>query len=382
MQTLSVVVPVLNERGNIAVLVERLESVLAEVDWELIFVDDDSPDGTADACRQLSYAHPRVRVLQRIGRIGLASACVEGMLASSAPYLAVMDGDLQHDETVLPEMLRLAQTKNLDLVVASRNITGGSMGEFSKERVRLSNFGRYLSRWITNCELSDPMSGFFLIKRPFLNEVVHDLSQIGFKILLDLIASCHRRVHFIEVPYTFHKRGYGNSKLDTTVSLEFLLLLADKLVGDFLPVRYVLYSLVGLSGIVVNMVALAGLHLLGKQPVVEAQVIATSLTIVWNFFFNNWLTYRDRKLKGRWSILKGLLVYAAGCSLGASVNVRFTAALLNMGLEWFVAGFVGTMVSSVWNYGIASVFTWKLLRRRQAFAGAVWRSRQVEQLRS
>src|ERR1700734_565722 len=138
---LSVVIPTYKERENVAPLVASLEAALQGINWEVIFVDDHSPDQTADAIRELALNNPRVRILERIGRRGLSSACIEGMMASPAPCLAVMDADMQHDETVLPEMFRLLQSRNLDVVVASRRITGGSMGEFAQKRVRLSAFG-------------------------------------------------------------------------------------------------------------------------------------------------------------------------------------------------------------------------------------------------
>ena len=225
---LAVVVPILNERENIRILHQRLERVLAGIPFELIFVDDDSRDGSAREVAELARETPRVRLLHRIGRRGLASACVEGMLSSSAPFLAVMDGDLQHDETILPQMFELLRRDELDLVVGSRNVAGGSMGDFAAERVQLSNLGRWFSQHLLNCPLSDPMSGFFMLSRPFLLEVVHRLSQMGFKILLDLTSSLTRPLKFAEVPYTFRNREHGESKLDISVNLDFLLLIADK----------------------------------------------------------------------------------------------------------------------------------------------------------
>ena len=186
---LAVIIPTLNERQNVTPIVERLTAALKGLEWEVIFVDDDSADGTADECRRIAALNPRVRVIQRIGRRGLASACLEGMLASTAPYVAVMDGDMQHDETVLPRMLEAAKANHVDVVVGSRHAEGGGMGSFAKERVWLSNLGRRLSRAVCSHNLSDPMSGFLLLNRNYHDKVVRRVSGVGFKILLDLIAS-------------------------------------------------------------------------------------------------------------------------------------------------------------------------------------------------
>lgn len=374
MPIVSVIVPVLNERGNILPLIARLDAVLAGLEWEVVFVDDDSVDGTADFCRKTAFSDERVRVIQRVGRLGLATACVEGILATSSPFVVVMDGDLQHDERRIPEMLRLAQQEGLDVVIASRNLAVGGMGDFSAQRVRLSNLGKRLTRMLVQCEISDPMSGFFLLDRRFFHEVVHDLSQIGFKILLDLIASSKRPVQMAEVPYVFRTRLTGESKLDTSVSIDFLLLLADKIVGEVVPVRYALYSLIGLIGIGVHMTVLTIAHRSLFMPLGSAQALATSVAIICNFLLNNTLTYRDRKLKGTYRVLKGLLVYSAGCVVGAIASVAIAELLMRNGYEWYLAGLGGIAVSSVWNYAIASAFTWKLLQRRRAFAGLLWRS--------
>src|SRR5579863_5364710 len=183
---LAVVIPTLNERDNVPLVVERLNRVLAGIAWEAIFVDDDSPDGTADVVREIGRRQPNIRVLHRLGRRGLASASIEGILASTAPYAAVMDGDLQHDESLLPTMLARIKAEGLDIVVASRHVGAGSVGEMQHSRVMISNFASRLGRLVVKAELTDPMSGFFLIRREAFSEAMRGLSGQGFKILLDL----------------------------------------------------------------------------------------------------------------------------------------------------------------------------------------------------
>lgn len=257
---LSIIVPTFNERDSVAELVRRLDGCLAPVGWEVIFVDDDSPDGTAALVRQCSRQDARVRCLHRIGRRGLASACIEGMLSSSAPHLAVMDADLQHDETLLPEMLRILRHDSVDIVVGSRYVPGGAARGVAPARARASRLATALSRRLVPAELHDPMSGFFMMRHEVLDDTVRRLSGIGFKILLDLFASAPRPLAFRELPYEFRARYAGTSKLDSQALWDFGMLLLDKLVGRFVPARFIAFVLVGGVGVLVHMVVLAVLH--------------------------------------------------------------------------------------------------------------------------
>jgi len=355
---LAVIVPTYNERENLYPLIQRLKSCLRGINWEVIFVDDDSRDGTADEVRLLSEFEPNVRVVQRIGRRGLASACVEGMLATSAPFLAVMDADLQHDESILPKMFERIRKGKLDLVVATRNAAGGSKGSFERHRVLISDLGAKLSSLVLKTPLSDPMSGFFMISRECLHGLVRRLSAVGFKILVDIVASADHPLKVAEVPYVFGKRQFGDSKLDLNVSIEYFNLLVDKLTGGLLPARFVMFMLVGGSGVVVHLAALsilfAGLH----RPFVVAQAVATIIAMTSNFFLNNILTFRDARLRG-WKALRGLLFFYIACSFGAFTNVTVAYFIYKRQFAWYLAGMVGVAVSSVWNYVINSLFTWR-----------------------
>jgi dolichol-phosphate mannosyltransferase len=353
---LAVVVPTYNERANIPVLIERLERVLSGVRYEVIIVDDDSPDGTAAAVREIARYRENVRIIRRINRRGLASACLEGMLSTAADYVAVMDGDLQHDEQILLAMFQRASTGKLDLVVASRNLEGGSMGEFSKLRTWISNAGKSLSRLVVQTTVSDPMSGYFLVDRRVVEEAIYRTSGVGFKILLDLLASVRRPLAVAEVPYTFRMREAGESKLDANVGLEYIYLLLDKMIGRFVPVSFVLYSLVGAAGVLLH---LGTLQLLGSLEFQTAQLIATAVSMTFNFVLNNAVTHRAVRLRGRGQWLWGLATFYAGCSVGALVNLSVAAKLLEAGFPRLAAGFGGLVLSSVWNYGVTSVITWR-----------------------
>ena len=361
MALLTVVVPTFNEASNVALLISRLEHVLRDINWDVIFVDDDSPDGTSRLARRFAQQKPHVHVIQRIGRQGLGSACIEGMLASSSPYVAVMDGDLQHDESILPQMLDKLRAEDLDIVVGSRNVAGGGMGEFEAHRQWLSNAGRRLSQLVCRCGVRDPMSGFFMLDRRFLDLVVRRLTGTGFKILVDLLASSPRSVRFAEVPYKFRQREHGESKLGSTVLIEYLCLIADKFLGDYIPFRFVLFAAAGLGGLALHLTVLGVLHLRHAVEFLPSQAIATLAAMTVNFLLNNWLTFQDRRLRG-WRILKGLASFYLACSIGALTSLALAQFLYMSGIPWYLAGVLGTVVSSVWNYSVTSVFTWRRSR--------------------
>jgi dolichol-phosphate mannosyltransferase len=358
---LAVVVPTFKERDNVTSLVAALEKALEGIQWEVVFVDDNSPDGTAEEVRRIAALDRRVRIIERIGRRGLSSACIEGMLATPAPYIAVIDGDLQHDESILPKMLESIKSSQLDIVVGSRKILGGSMGEFSQSRVALSNLGSKISRLVCHCEISDAMSGFFLLDRKYLQEVVRRLTGRGFKILVDLLASSQRQVRIAEVPYRFRNRQRGDSKLDVNVELEYLFLLVDKVIGDYVPTRFVLFALVGFLGVFVHLGCLGIFYQIANVSFVLSQALATWLAMTSNFILNNAVTFRDRQLKGM-RFLLGLLTFYFACSVGVLLNVSFANYLHKLGVLWYLAGAAGTVISSVWNYGVNTVLTWKRSR--------------------
>jgi dolichol-phosphate mannosyltransferase len=362
---LAIVIPTFNEVGNVEPLLHLLGQALSGIEYEVIFVDDDSKDGTSAAIGAIARNNPRVRVLRRIGRRGLSSACLEGMMATEAPYIAVMDADLQHDERILPKMLEKIKADHLDLVVATRNAAGGGMGEFAKSRVRLSHLGRRLSHLVSGADLSDPMSGFFIVDRKFLEEVVHNASGVGFKILLDLVASSHRPVRFGEVSYSFRKRQQGVSKLDILVGIEYFQLLLDKLIGDLIPPRFIIFSIVGVVGLVLTEAMLYLLYSVWMMTFPVALALTTFVAMTVNFFLNNTLTYRDRRLKGG-RLLTGLLIFYVACSIGVLANIRSAEFLRGVGIPWYFAGAFGLLIGAVWNYGVTSITTWRQVRLRSA----------------
>jgi dolichol-phosphate mannosyltransferase len=362
---LSIIVPTFNERDNVMPLLDRLRTTLHGTVFEVVFVDDDSPDGTAQVVRQIGQTQPRVRVIQRVGRRGLASAGLEGMLSSSAPYLAMMDADLQHDESILPQMLEKIRSGQYDLVIGSRNIQGGSMGEFARERVMLSQWGQRVSKLVSKHELSDPMSGFFMLTRTYFDEVMRRTTGVGFKILLDLVASSPRPVRVAELPYVFQTRQHGESKLDVNVAVEYLYLVIDKLAGGWIPIRFLLFCLVGVGGAAVYLGAVWLLYRRLHLSYSVALITAIALAMIGNFAVNNVFTYSDRRRRG-WRFLTGLLLFCAACSVGGLCNYALAKVLRDSGIWWPLASISGLAVASVWNYGATAIVTWRPPRRKSA----------------
>ena len=316
---ISVVVPTFNERDNVTTLYQRLAATFGSTPWEVVFVDDNSPDRTWEVVRELSSRDPRVRCIRRIGRRGLSGACIEGILASSAPHAAVIDADLQHDETQLPKMLALLKGGE-ELVIGSRYIEGGSASSFDSQRAGISAFATEIAKRVLGVKVSDPMSGFFAIRRDRFEKLAPELSTQGFKILLDIIATARGELRTKEVPFTFGTRLHGESKLDSMVALDFLGLVLAKLTGDVISLRFILFGLVGTSGLVVHLATLYVALKLFKVPFAEAQLAGALVAMTSNFVLNNFLTYRDQRLKG-FALVRGLLLFYIVCSVGLFANV-------------------------------------------------------------
>ncbi|MCZ8158820.1 MAG: glycosyltransferase family 2 protein [Rhizobiaceae bacterium] len=354
---LSVIVPTYNEAANVELLVEELIRSLQNIDWEVIFVDDDSPDGTTDAVRKVAKNDVRVRCIRRLGRRGLAGASIEGMLASSAPVVAVMDGDLQHDASLLPEMFRRIRAGD-DLVIGSRFLKGGgAAGGLSRRRLSGSRFASRLARVFLHIEVSDPMSGFFAIRRAAFEDLAPRLSSQGFKILMDVLASTPKPLRTSEIPLLFRMRQHGVSKLDHRVTAEYLSLLLAKSTGDLLSLRFVMFAVIGGSGVGVHLVALKTALMFGWTFSL-AQMAAAYVAMTGNFFLNNMLTYRDRRLKG-WRLVSGLASFWLVCSIGVIANVGAGQLVHDQASTWWLAGLAGAGLGAVFNYVATSMFTWR-----------------------
>lgn len=354
---LSIIVPTFNEAPNVELVVEALVASLRGIDWEVIFVDDDSSDGTANAVRLIARCDGRVRCIRRIGRRGLAGATIEGMLSSSAPVIAIMDGDMQHDVSLLPEMLRRIRAGD-DLVIASRFChSGGAVDGLSRTRLGGSRVAIRLARTFLHINVSDPMSGFFATRRPAFEALAPRLSTQGFKILMDILASTPQPLRTSEMPLHFRARQHGVSKLDNLVAAEYLSLLLAKLTGDVLSLRFVLFALIGGLGVVVHLATLK-MSLAFGLTFSLAQMTAAYVAMTGNFFLNNILTYRDRRLKG-WRLISGLASFSIVCSIGVIANVGAAQLVHEQASKWWLAGLAGAGLGAVFNYVATSMFTWR-----------------------
>jgi dolichol-phosphate mannosyltransferase len=358
---LSVIVPTFNERDNVSEVVSRLDRSLQGEAWEVIFVDDDSPDGTAARIREIAQLDPRVRCIQRIGRRGLSTACVEGMLSSSSPYLAVIDGDCQHDESMLPCMLQLLKEGETDVVVGSRYMNGGGIGSWDSSRAKMSQFATRLSRAVIKHDLSDPMSGFFAVRRETMESSVKGLSSVGFKILLDMVASSPGTVRLKEVPYEFRNRHAGESKLDSQAMWGYLMLLADKALKGVVPVQFVGFAIVGVFGVLVHFAILTTMFRAMSLSFTASQAAAALIAMASNFALNNALTFRDKRLSG-WRWVKGLITFVLTCSIGAFANVGVASYLFKQHIVWGLSALAGIIVGAVWNYAMTATYIWRKAR--------------------
>ncbi|MBB6426589.1 glycosyltransferase family 2 protein [Sphingopyxis sp. JAI128] len=354
---IAVVVPTLNEAANVEKLIAKLSLVLAGRGWEVVFVDDNSPDGTSELVRRIGRSARHVRIVQRVGRRGLSSAVVEGILATAAPIVAVMDGDLQHSEDALPRLIDAIADGGADIAVGTRYGAGGGIGDWDKGRARMSRLATRAGQIALGTDVSDPMSGFFAVRRDAFERALPRLSAIGFKILLDILASSPTPLKVAEVPYIFRTREAGESKIGARVIAEYAELIADKTIGRFVPVRLLKFLMVGGLGVFVHLAVLRAVLGTGSA-FVTAQTAAVMTAIAFNFFLNNSFTYADRKLKG-WRLASGLASFYAISALGAVANIGIGTWMAGQDERWWVAGVAGVVVGAIWNFAMSSALTWR-----------------------
>jgi dolichol-phosphate mannosyltransferase len=355
---ISIVIPTYKERENIERLVSSLDDALPGLRWEAIFVDDDSPDGTTELIRSLGAEDGRLRCIRRIGRRGLAGACIEGMLAATAEFVVVMDADLQHDARLLPRMAEILREAKADLVVGSRYLSAGDADSLGVMRSAASRLSTTLATRLLGVKISDPMSGFFMIRRQLFDSLAPALSTQGFKVLLDILATARTEIKVVELPYSFGRRMTGQSKLDARVVLDYLGLLFSKLTGDFASPRFLPFALVGAVGVLVHLAVLKTVLSAFAEPFGEAQVLATLVAMISNFLLNNQLTYHDQRLVG-WPLLHGLLGFCAVCSFGAIANYGIAVTIYEHMPVWWLAGAVGAVAGAIWNFAMSSRLVWR-----------------------
>ena len=346
---LSVVIPTFNLQGDVALLVQGLARALAGVDWEVIFVDDNSSDQTVSLVRALGETDPRLRSIRRVGRNGLTQTCLVTMLASQARYVAMVQPEPSFDATVLVAMLDRLRSGDADLVAATRGFAAGGR---LRMLVRAALSG--ITRRALSTGLSDPTSGFFMMRRAALEGLTPSLSSLGYQVLLDLIATARGRLRVVELAGRLGDQDGGRSELKLT--LELLALLVARFSGDAVSIRFLLFCMVGLSGVGVHLVLLKAALI--ALSFAAAQTVATVLTTVWNYTLNNAVTYGDQRLSG-WSFVTGLVRFQIVCGIGLISNVGVASLIYANDTTWWIAGLGGAVMGAVWNYAVSSVFVWR-----------------------
>jgi dolichol-phosphate mannosyltransferase len=278
-----------------------------------------------------------------------------------------MDADLQHDPALLPQMLGALTSGEYDLAYASRFAEGASTEAWNRpDRVKASGFANAIARKVTGVDLTDPMSGYFMLPAATLRANAHRLSGVGFKILLDILATVDTPLRVKEFPLNFAARTEGESKLDRTVVFEFLVGLYDKWLGRIIPTRFALFGTIGAAGVVVHMAVLAVfLSIFGgsfKGNLVSAfelgQTVAALVAMTFNFVLNNALTYADKRLTGFAALARGWAKFGLTCSVGLLANVGVAAVLVRFGFHEYPAAITGIIIGSVWNFALSSRFVW------------------------
>lgn len=375
----TIVAPTYNEAENVPRLVNEVCAALSGIDYELVIADDDSPDRTWAVAQELAAQNPRIRVLRRSSNRGLSPAVMEGFVSSSSEYVGVIDADLQHDPAILPQMVA-ALDAGAEMVVGSRYVEGGGTGTWNASRRFQSWVATKLAQTFLGVELSDPMSGYFTLRRDDFNRIHSQLDSSGFKILLEIVARL-APTRLEEVPYTFRERLAGESKLSSKIVLQYLEQLWKlSSVSRYMSVRFTKFALVGASGTIVNLCAFLAFARLSGARDWRISALATLFANLSNYTFNNAWTFRDRA-HGGWSLLRGYVSYL-GLSLAGLAASTLTFAVLMRSSDIFLHPLqtfkesyvlalafqlVAILVGTVFNYELNSRFTWraKVVSNRQ-----------------
>ena len=357
---ITVIVPTLNEVGNIEKFISRIQKVLEQTKFQILFVDDNSKDGTINRINEFKKRYDNIDLIVRVGRRGLSGACIEGIQKAKSTYFAVIDCDLQHDEKLLVKMLKaFNENKSLDLVVGSRHVNNGNSNKgLSYIRNLGSRYAIKLTQKLLKIEINDPMSGFFMAKKSSILSILNKLQPNGFKILADILATSRGNLITKELGYEFKKRDFGHSKMNFSVMLELLGLILSHLSFGIISIRFVLFGFVGFSGVIVQLMSTYFFFKIITLSFFYSHLISIFITMTSNFYLNNSLTFKDHSLAGR-SFLKGLISFYIVCSIGAFANIAVAEKIFNSIEIWYIASLIGALIGALWNFIFSSLFTWK-----------------------
>jgi len=357
---LSIVIPTYNEASNIIAIIESINSTLGDVaSYEIIVVDDNSKDKTWELAEQYADKYKNITCFRRITSKGLSSAVIDGFMISRGKFISVIDADLQHDESILPKMLNYCHN-GADLAIGSRYCQDGSTGEWGLIRKLISKVATKISQKIGNIYMSDPMSGFFMIRRDVFLNVVDKLNAKGYKILLDIVSQLDAsKINMIEVPYTFKKRSRGESKLTPEVVFQLIDFIYLKIVGNYIPIEYVKFVTVGAIGAVVHFTILYLMHIVFDNNYQNALIIAIEFSLIINYFINNLWTFKEKTHTGLKKII-GLVKFNILSGVGGIISYYISISLFDSGVNWIFASTIGAIVASLWNYNLNKILTWDM----------------------
>ncbi len=356
--TITVIVPTYNERENVAALVRRVAATLSHYSYEILIIDDNSADGTAELARSLANKYP-IKVIVRRDKRGLASAVVDGIGYASGQVIGVMDADLQHPPEVIPDLVKEIE-EGADIAIASRYAKGGSSAGWSLTRKIISRGAIIIAHLLLPAtrKVSDPMSGFFMFRKSVVSEA--HLQPTGYKRLLEILME-GKFQKTGEVPYTFATRDRGASKLNTRQQVDYLRHVFSLMRRTGELIRFVKFCIVGASGVGVNLglfwvlTRFAGL----KENDFLALAAGIEASILSNFTLNEFFTFRDRRSAGS-SFLTRLFKFNLISLVGAGVQAG-VYALLNhvLGIYDLVSNLIGIALATLWNYLVNNWWTWK-----------------------
>ncbi len=375
--TISVILPTYNESENLPIAADRISRSLSEYDYEIIVVDDNSPDRTWEIAEDLREKNPRLKVIRRLDGKGLSSAVLTGMGAAEGEVFVVMDSDLQHDEKILPEMIRSFYERDVDLCLGTRYAQGGSTGKWSIVRIGISRFANFLAKRFLGLPVSDPMSGYFGIKRSIYSETKNTINPRGFKILLEFLGRAKNTLKIEEIPYTFKTRVHGTTKLDNSVIKNFFLAILDIRFGKWISPTFLLYSLVGATGVIVNLTGFVIGEIFGfgeiktgisyLDPVSLSVILGIELSIISNFVLNNYFTFYERRFV-KWNAVRGFVLFHTVSTWGIllqilSFHFLYFSLFSEMGTigdlpSKFICDILSILIAITSNYFLNSNVTW------------------------
>jgi dolichol-phosphate mannosyltransferase len=369
----SLIVPTYNESQNVLHIVEVLTALLDAAlpdAYELIIVDDDSPDRTWEIAQRLMPQYPTLRVMRRQTERGLSSAVIRGWQAARGEVLGVIDGDLQHPPEVLLKLLQSIQN-GADLAVGSRHVEGGGTSDWGLIRRILSRGAQLLGLMILPSvvgRVSDPMSGYFMVRRSAIAEVV--LQPFGYKILLEVIGRGNVG-RIAEVGYVFQERKEGESKVTWRQYVEYLMHLAKlrsrgritRLRETFQMGRFLRFGLVGFSGLFVDMAMFYLLRSYLHLPIARSTILSAEVAVVNNFLWNDVWTFRDisRGQPGKRKRFKRFLKFNLICLMGIVLQALVVSFLHDVfRVNEFLAKLMAIAVVTFWNFWVNLKLSWRV----------------------